>query len=69
MFTPKKFSMRAKRPTSAMDVIFRARAKITSHFKRRRILPGGVAKALNILDIPALSRLARQAPQRLKSVN
>jgi hypothetical protein len=46
-----------------------ARAKITSHFKRRCILPGGVAKARNILDMPALSRLARQAPQRLKSVN
>jgi chitinase len=47
----------------------RTRAKITSHFKRRCILPGGVAKARRLLDIPALSRLARQAPQRLKSVN
>jgi hypothetical protein len=47
----------------------RARAKITSHFKRRRILPGGVAKAPNMLDIPALSRLAKKAPQRFKSVN
>jgi hypothetical protein len=49
--------------------LLRARAKITSHFKRRRILPGGVAKARNMLDIPALSRLAMQAPQRLKYVN
>jgi hypothetical protein len=49
--------------------VLRARAKITSDFKRRCILPGGVAKARNMLDIPALSRLARQAPQRLKSVN
>jgi hypothetical protein len=47
----------------------RARAKITSHFKRRGILPGGVVKARNMLDIAALSRLASQAPQRLKSVN
>ena len=46
-----------------------ARAKITSHFKARCILPGGVAKAQNMLDIPALSRLARQAPQCFKSVN
>ena len=50
-------------------VNLRARAKITLHYKRRCILPGGVAKARNMLDIPALSRLARQAPQRLKSVN
>jgi len=48
---------------------FRARAKITSHFKRRCILPGGVAKARNMPDIPALSRLARQAPQHFKFVN
>jgi hypothetical protein len=47
----------------------RARAKLTSHFKRRGILPGGVVKARNMIDIPALSRLAGQAPQRLKSVN
>ena len=47
----------------------RARAKITSHFKRRCILPGGVVKARNMLDISALSRLASWAPQRLKSVN
>jgi hypothetical protein len=48
---------------------FRARAKITSHFRRRCILPGGVVKVRNMLDIPALSRLASQAPQHLKSVN
>jgi hypothetical protein len=40
-------------------LFLRARAKITSHFKRRCILPGGVAKARNMLDMPALSRLAR----------
>ncbi|MDD4072037.1 MAG: hypothetical protein PHY78_06735, partial [Desulfobacterales bacterium] len=44
----------------------RAHSKITSHFKRRRILPGCVTKARNMLDIPALSCLARQAPQHLK---
>jgi hypothetical protein len=33
---------------------------------RRCIPPGGVAKAQKYLDIPALWRLARQAPQRLK---
>jgi hypothetical protein len=54
---------------SEMDSVLRARAKITSHFKRRCILPGGVAKARNMLDIPALFRLARQAPQHVKSVN
>jgi hypothetical protein len=47
----------------------RACAKITSHYKRRCILSGGVAKLRNMLDIPALSRLASQAPQRLKSEN
>jgi hypothetical protein len=47
----------------------RARAKITSHFKPCCILPGGVAKARNMLDISALWRLASQAPQCLKSVN
>ena len=47
----------------------RARAKITSHFKRRCIPPGGVAKARNMPDIPALSRLARQAPKHFKLVN
>jgi len=47
----------------------RARAKITSHFKRRCILPGGVAKVRNMPDIPALSRLARQVPQHFKFVN
>jgi len=41
----------------------RARVKIASHFKRRFISPGCVAKAWNMPDIPALSRLARQAPQ------
>jgi hypothetical protein len=35
-------------------------------FMRRCILPGGVAKAQKYLDIPALWRLARQAPQHLK---
>jgi hypothetical protein len=52
-----------------LSVDLRARAKITSYFKRRGILPGGVVKARNMLDIPALSRLASQTPQRLKSVN
>jgi hypothetical protein len=33
---------------------------------RRCILPGRVAKAHEYLDIPALWRLARQAPQHLK---
>jgi hypothetical protein len=47
----------------------RARAKTTSHVKHRCILPGGVAKARHMVDIPALSRLAHQAPQCLKSVN
>ncbi|MEA3415960.1 MAG: hypothetical protein U9R02_07355 [Thermodesulfobacteriota bacterium] len=44
----------------------RARSKITSHFKRRCIPPGCVAKARNMPDIPALSRLASRAPQHLK---
>ena len=48
---------------------YRARAKITSHFKRRCIPPGGVAKVRNMSDIPALSRLTRQAPQHFKFVN
>ena len=43
-----------------------ARAKITSHFKRRCIPLGCVAKVQNILDIPARSRLASRAPQHLK---
>ncbi len=30
---------------------------------------GGVAKARNIPDIPALSRLANRVPEHLKSVN
>ena len=47
----------------------RAHAKITSHFRRRCILPGSVVKGRNMLDIPALSRLAIQAPRHLKSVN
>jgi hypothetical protein len=46
-----------------------ARAKLTSHFKHRCILPGGVAKARNMFDIPALMRLAREASQCLKAVN
>jgi len=46
--------------------VLRARVKITSHFKHRCIPPGCVAKARNMPDIPALSRLARQAPQHLK---
>ena len=50
-------------------VVLRARAKITSHFKRRYIQPASVTKARNMPDIPVLSRLARPAPQRLKSVN
>jgi hypothetical protein len=33
---------------------------------RRYILPGCVAEAQKYLDIPALRRLARQAPQHLK---
>jgi hypothetical protein len=33
---------------------------------RRCNLPGGVAEAQKYLDIPALRRLARQAPQHLK---
>jgi hypothetical protein len=37
--------------------------------RKNNFTSGGVAKARNMLDIPALSRLARQAPQRLKSVN
>jgi hypothetical protein len=44
----------------------RARAKITSHFKHRRIPIGCVAKARNMPDIPAFLRLARRAPQFLK---
>jgi hypothetical protein len=46
--------------------LLRAHSKINSHFKRRCILAGCVAKAQEYLDIPALSRLAIQAPQRLK---
>jgi len=44
----------------------RARSKITLHFKRRCVLSGYVPKAQEYLDIPNLSRLARQAPQHLK---
>jgi len=36
---------------------------------RPRIPPGSVAKARNMPDIPALSRLAIRAPEHLKSVN
>jgi len=43
--------------------------KITSHFKRRCIPPGCVAKARNMPDIPALSCLAIRALQHLKSAN
>ena len=46
--------------------LIRARTKITSHFKRRCILPGYVTKMQQYLDIPALLRLAIQAPQHLK---
>jgi type III secretion system-like peptide-binding chaperone len=44
----------------------RARSKITLHFIRRYIPPGCVAKTRNMPDIPAFSRLAGRAPQRLK---
>jgi hypothetical protein len=45
----------------------RARTKITLHFKRRCIQPGCVAKARNMLDIPALSRLASANPKTAKN--
>jgi len=41
----------------------RARAKIISHFRRSCIPPVCVAQARNMLDIPALARLARRAPE------
>jgi len=59
----------SKSPTTHYGLVLWARAKITSHFKRRSIPPGGVAKVRNMPDIPALSRLARQAPQHFKFVN
>ena len=49
-----------------LNQALRARSKITLHFKRRCIPPGYVPKAQKYLDIPALSRLASQAPQYLK---
>ena len=45
---------------------FRACAKIISHFRRRCIPPGCVAKTLNMLDIHAFSRLVSRALQRQK---
>jgi hypothetical protein len=49
---------------SAVLCLLRARAKITSHFGRRCIPPGCVAKTRNIGNIPAFSRLAGRAPTR-----
>ena len=46
------------------ELRLRAHAKITSHFGRRCIAAGSVAKTRNIRDIPLFSRLAGHAPQR-----
>jgi len=64
--TPKAGQKTSKIVDLFISEALRARAKITSHFKRRCIPAGGVAKARNMPDIPALSRLARRAPQHLK---
>jgi hypothetical protein len=44
----------------------RARAKITSHFKAPMHPAWLRCESLKYLDITALSRLAKQAPQHLK---
>jgi hypothetical protein len=44
----------------------KARAKTTSHFKAPMHPAWLRCESLKYLDIPALSRLARQAPQQLK---
>jgi hypothetical protein len=48
------------------DLPLRARAKITSHFKAPMHPAWLPCESLKYLDSPALSRLARQAPQQLK---
>jgi hypothetical protein len=49
-----------------LSYALRARAKITSHFKAPMHPAWLRCESLKYLDIPALSRLARQAPQHLK---